>query len=124
MPLWRAPLWSARAPPASDEERDDDDSSALSEHPADVNAALLIHEAAAVLNLHAQAVAVQNIRSLIPIVLDMAFGNYTRWREQFLLVLGKYSLQDHVLRSLLSWFPRLVPHGLCRSILALRHHRQ
>ena len=58
---------------------------------------MLLHEAAAVLNLHAQAVAVQNIRSLVPVVLDVAAGNYTRWREQFLLVLGKFSLQDHVL---------------------------
>ena len=58
---------------------------------------MLLHEAAAVLNLHAQAVAVQNIRSLVPVVLDIAAGNYTRWSEQFLLVLGKFSLQDHVL---------------------------
>ena len=40
--------------------------------------------------------AVQNIRSLIPIVLDVS-GNYARWRDQFLLVVGKFSLRDHVL---------------------------
>lgn len=71
----------------------DDDKSLAS----DVDNALLFHEAAALLNLHAQAVAVQNIRSLVPFVLDVTSGNYTRWREQFLLTLGKYSLQDHVL---------------------------
>ena len=40
--------------------------------------------------------AVQNIPSLIPIVLDVS-GNYARWRDQFLLVVGKFSLRDHVL---------------------------
>jgi len=51
------------------------------------------------LNLHAQAVAVQNIRSLIPILLDLNAGNYARWRDQFLLTAGKFSLEDHVLRD-------------------------
>jgi hypothetical protein len=48
-------------------------------------------------NLHVQAVAVQNIRSLILVVLDTSSGNYARWRDQFLLTVGKVSLQDHVL---------------------------
>ena len=38
----------------------------------------------------------QNIRSLISVVLDVSSGNYTRWRDQFLLTVGKFSLQDHV----------------------------
>ncbi|XP_004966856.1 uncharacterized protein LOC101783115 [Setaria italica] len=38
-----------------------------------------------------------NIRRLIPIVLDISSGNYTWWREQFVLTIGMYSLQDHVL---------------------------
>ena len=41
--------------------------------------AVLAHEAAALVNLHAQAISVQNIRSLIHIVLDLNAGNYTRW---------------------------------------------
>jgi len=41
-------------------------------------------------------VTVQNIRSLIPIVLDVS-GNYAHWRDQFLLVVGKFSLRDHIL---------------------------
>ncbi|XP_039827203.1 uncharacterized protein LOC120688922 [Panicum virgatum] len=41
--------------------------------------------------------AVQNIRSLISVVLDVSSGNYTRWRDQFLLTIGKFSLQEHVL---------------------------
>ena len=60
-----------------------------------VTHAMMLHEAAAVLNLHAQAVSVQNARSLVPTVLDTA-GNYPRWREQFLLAVTKYSLLDHV----------------------------
>ena len=32
-------------------------------------------------------------------VLDINAGNFTRWRDQFLLVIGKYSQQDHVLRD-------------------------
>ncbi|XP_039778489.1 uncharacterized protein LOC120645819 [Panicum virgatum] len=63
----------------------------------DLQDALLLHEAAAIMNLHAQAVGVQNIRGLVPIVLDSLADNYSRWRESFLLTLGKFSLQDHVL---------------------------
>ncbi|XP_012698986.1 uncharacterized protein LOC101779675 [Setaria italica] len=70
------------APPDSDEEDD-----------------MMLHEAAAVLNLQAQAVAMQNIRSLIPIILNTAANNYSRWCEQFLLTVGKYSLQDHILHD-------------------------
>jgi len=45
---------------------------------------------------------VQNIRSLVHIVLDLNAGNYTRWRDQILLVIGKYSLDSHVLADLLA----------------------
>jgi len=58
----------------------------------DLHDALLLHEAAAIMNLHAQAVSVQNIRSLVPIVLDSSEDNYSRWHESFLLTLGKFSL--------------------------------
>ena len=64
---------------------------------ADIRQALLLHEAAAILNLHAQAVAVTNIWSLISSVLNSNSDGYTWWRDNFLLVVGKYSLQDHVL---------------------------
>ncbi|XP_039822946.1 keratin, type I cytoskeletal 9-like [Panicum virgatum] len=37
----------------------------------DLHTAMLLQEAAALLNLHAQAVAIHNIRSLVPIVLDI-----------------------------------------------------
>lgn len=57
---------------------------------------LLQHEAAAIINLHAQAVTVQNIRHLVPLVLDVTSTNFPRWCEAFLLTLGKYSLQNHV----------------------------
>ena len=62
----------------------------------DLHFAMLLQQATAFLNLHAQAVAINNIRSLVPIVLDVDSGNFGRWRDQFLLTLGKFSLQDHV----------------------------
>ena len=65
--------------------------------PQPLRDALLTHEAAAIINLHAQAVGVQNIHALVPAVLDMETNNYTRWRHQMLLVLGKFSLRRHVL---------------------------
>jgi hypothetical protein len=46
--------------------------------PADLHSALLLQEVAALLNLHAQAVAVNNIRSL---VLDVDSNHFNRWRN-------------------------------------------
>ena len=39
----------------------------------------------------------QNIRLLISLVLDVASAFYGRWRQSFLLVVGRYSLESHVL---------------------------
>jgi hypothetical protein len=39
---------------------------------------------------------VNNIRSLVPIVLDIDSVSFNRWRDQFLLTLYKFSLQVHV----------------------------
>ena len=61
---------------------------------------MLQHEAAVVINLYAQAVGIQNIPSPVHSVLDLATGNYNRWRDQFLLAVGKYSLEDHVLHDM------------------------
>jgi hypothetical protein len=47
--------------------------------------------------LHSQAVSILNIKALVPITLDLAAGNYTRWRGLFLVVLGKYTLTDHII---------------------------
>lgn len=58
---------------------------------------MLLHEATAIANLHAQAVVVQNIRALVPVVLDLVTPNYSKWCDRFLTTLGKYSLSDHVL---------------------------
>jgi hypothetical protein len=62
--------------------------------------AVLAHEAAALVHLHAQATNVQNIKNLVHVVLDLAADNYNRWRDQILLVIGKYSLESHVLADL------------------------
>ncbi|XP_062232780.1 uncharacterized protein LOC133930092 [Phragmites australis] len=48
-------------------------------------------------SLHAQAVAVLNVKTLVPVTLDLAAANYTKWRGLFLVILGKYALADHVL---------------------------
>ena len=78
-----------------------DDGDNLSDHAEDADApdydAIAHHEAAVLLNLHAQAVSVQNIRALVPLLLDVTSTFYPRWRESFLLTVGKYSLNRHVL---------------------------
>jgi hypothetical protein len=48
-------------------------------------------------SLHLQAVAILNIRSLIPVTLDLANNNYSKWRRLFLTILKKYTLTGHVL---------------------------
>jgi len=60
--------------------------------PPDLRAAMLHHEAVALLQLHAQAVAVSNIRNHVTTILDVDSGNFNRWRDQFLLIPDKFSL--------------------------------
>jgi hypothetical protein len=47
--------------------------------------------------LHLQAAGVQNIRALVSVLLDPASSSYSRWRDQVLLTLSRYALDDHVL---------------------------
>ena len=49
------------------------------------------YEATIVANLHAQAAGVQNIRTLVPIVLDPTSTHYDRWHDLVLLVLERYA---------------------------------
>jgi hypothetical protein len=65
----------------------------------DLLQAMLLHEAAAVVNLHHHAAGFQNIRNLVHVILDLTDDNYKRWRDQLLLVVGKYSLEDHILQE-------------------------
>jgi hypothetical protein len=53
-------------------------------------------------DVHATAIAVLNIKVLVPVVLDCTANNYNRWRALFLIVLGKYALTDHVLTDMVS----------------------
>jgi len=53
-------------------------------------------------DVHAAAIAVLNIKVLVPVVLDHVANNYTRWRALFLVVLGKYALTDHVLNDVVN----------------------
>jgi hypothetical protein len=61
--------------------------------------AALWHDPAdpAVLQLHYQAGGVQNIKLLVPVVLEPASPSYARWRDLMLLTLRRYALDDHVL---------------------------
>lgn len=64
-------------------------------------------DATAVACLRSQAAAVQNIKNLILIVLDLEVSNYSKWRCYVLLTLG--SLQEHVLSNVAQ------PHDLAWS---------
>jgi non-ribosomal peptide synthetase component F len=68
--------------------------------------AMLAHEVAAIVNLHHHAAGVQNIRNFVHVILDLTVDNYKRWRDQLLLVVSKYSMEDHVLQdTLVPGFP-------------------
>jgi len=86
------------------------------------------YEAAVVANLHTQAAGVQNIRTLVPIVLDPVSVHYDRWWDLLLLVLERSALSSHVLSDtaylyvpawrrmdavVLSWLFGAVTTGLC-----------
>lgn len=58
----------------------------------------MAYEFIAITSLHAQAVGVQNIRSLVPIIIDLTFSTYTRWRD-LVLTLHCYALNDHILTN-------------------------
>ncbi|WVZ89259.1 hypothetical protein U9M48_035685 [Paspalum notatum var. saurae] len=92
---------AARERAAATHPQSEDDASSISATddgvPDPLDAALLQHEAATLLNLHAQAVAVQNIRALVPLLLDTNSTFYARWRESFMLTLTKFSLERHIL---------------------------
>ena len=49
-----------------------------------------------VAQLHLQAAGVQKIRALVIVLLDPT-SSYGRWRDQVLLALRRYALNDHVL---------------------------
>ena len=53
-------------------------------------------------DVHAAAIAVLNIKVLVPVILDRASNNYNHWRALFLIVLGKYALTDHVLTDVVN----------------------
>jgi hypothetical protein len=54
-------------------------------------------DAALTPHLHAQAAGLQNIRSVVMIVLEPSSPDYKRWRDLVLLTLHRYALNDHVL---------------------------
>ncbi|XP_062181714.1 uncharacterized protein LOC133885949 [Phragmites australis] len=66
---------------------------------AEEERALVLTEqaAAATSALHAQAMAILNVKALVPIVLDFSSPHYNRWRGLFMNTLERYALADHVL---------------------------
>jgi hypothetical protein len=50
-----------------------------------------------VAQLHLQAGSVQNIRLMVPVVLEPKLPSYARWRDLLHLTLRRYALDDHVL---------------------------
>jgi len=60
-----------------------------------------------VTQLHLQAVGVQNIRSLVPVVLDPTSTSYGCWWDLVLLILRCYALDDHILVDMppATWTP-------------------
>ncbi len=70
-------------------------------------------DAALTMHLHAQAVDLQNIRSVVTIVLEPSSPDYKRWRDLVLLMLHRYALNDHVL------FDVVDPSACCAR---LDHH--
>jgi hypothetical protein len=54
-------------------------------------------DAALIAHLHAQAASLQNIRSVVTIILQPSSPDYKQWRDLVLLMLHRYALDDHVL---------------------------
>ncbi|XP_062227413.1 uncharacterized protein LOC133925532 [Phragmites australis] len=76
--------------------------------------------------------AVQNIRALVPVTLDLSSSNLNKWRGQFLTTLGKYSLTAHVLSDdsqpdspnlcrmdciVREWLYGTISHDLCEIVM-------
>jgi hypothetical protein len=55
------------------------------------------NDAALTTHLHAQAASLQNIRSVVTIILEPSSPDYKWWRDLVLLMLHRYALDDHVL---------------------------
>ena len=50
-----------------------------------------------VAQLHLQAAGVQNFKALVSVLLVPTSSTYGHWRDQILLALRRYALDDHVL---------------------------
>ena len=51
-------------------------------------------------HLWAQASAVQNIRSLVPVVLDFKVPSFPKWRTFFTIAVTTYALEDHLTKEI------------------------
>jgi hypothetical protein len=48
-------------------------------------------------SLHTQAITLPNIKTLVPITLDLATATYGKWRKLFRAGVRKYVVEDHLL---------------------------
>jgi len=62
-----------------------------------------------VVQIHYQAGGVQNIRLLVPVVLEPESPSYAHWRDLVLLTLRHYAFNDHILLD--SWVRPRLPRG-------------
>jgi hypothetical protein len=56
-------------------------------------------DATLITHLHARAVGLQNIQSVVTIVLKYSSSDYKRWSDLMLLMFHCYALDDHVLSN-------------------------
>lgn len=92
-----------------------DVSSSSSTTPPDFASAMLLNKALSLLNLHAQAIAINNIWTLVPIILDVDFGNYGCWRDRQIFAPGSCLPRPSGPR-----LPQLVSDGLRGQVLDRR----
>jgi hypothetical protein len=71
----------------------DDDDDGFVDVGSNSDTALTVH-------LHTQTAGLQNIRSVVTIVLEPSSPDYKRWRDLVLLTLCRYALDDHVLSDI------------------------
>jgi hypothetical protein len=76
--------------------QDDDDDRSV-DVGSNLDAALTAH-------LHVPAAGLQNIRSVVTIILEPSSPDYKRWRDLVLLTLRRYGLDDHVLSDVVDPF--------------------
>jgi hypothetical protein len=88
----------------------------------DLHQAMLIHEAAAVVNLHHHAAGVQNIRKPVHIILDLTTTTTSAGATSSYSSSGSTPWRTISSRTPQRRLPGLAPHGLRCQVVDLQHH--